>query len=104
MADSRAWEFVKAVTRPALFVAPPTFLAEIRENLSEAGVVEAVARRDSAPIYDWLMTLVQLQGISDEVAFAYAAKHGNVRWAEVAEAFLRAPLCHRLRTYWHFNH
>lgn len=33
----------------------------------------AVTHRDTAALFDWLMTLVALQGISDAAAFAFDA-------------------------------
>src|SRR4051812_2822929 len=83
MDDGHDWEFVKRVTHPALILAPASFLDDICANLWAHGVQVAVARRQTAPIFDWLMRLVQLQGISDTIAFAYADKHGIVRWADI---------------------
>ncbi len=60
-----------AVTRPALLLASPDFLDEIAARLADAGIQDAVARHDMAPIYDWLNSLIALQGISDAIAFAY---------------------------------
>lgn len=97
-----AWRHALAVTRPALDLAEPDFLDEIAARLRDAGVVDAVARRDPAPVYDWLMTLVALQGISDQVAFSFDAAHGGIAHAEVAAALAASPSCPRLRCYWSF--
>ena len=56
------WKFIAAVTQPALILAPTSFLDDIRANLASEGIQDAVADRDMAPIFDWLMKLVQLQG------------------------------------------
>lgn len=96
------WNFFSKVVQPALDLAPTTFLEDISASLSEAGIQEAVARHDARPIYDWLLGLFQLQGISDAVAFSYSEKHGLVRWAEIEAALKRTPDCFRLRSYWHF--
>ena len=85
-----------AVTRPALIVAPPSYLTDLRSGLAAAGLQRAVATCDTALIFDWLMTLVPLQGISDAIAFAYTERHGSVSWAEIDAAFkegLIAPFC-----------
>ena len=76
------WDFSGLVTRPALLLAPASFLDDIRANLASEGVQDAVARQETAPIFDWLMKLVQLQGISDAIAFA--DKHGLPHWADIA--------------------
>ena len=91
------------VAYPALVLAPTDFVEEIASRLADVGVQDAVARRDSGPIFDWLMTLVALQGISDDVAFGWDERHGGVRWAEVDEALRARPSCPRLQSYWHFH-
>lgn len=97
------WTFFRRVVQPALDLAPATFLDDISASLSAAGIQEAVARHDFAPIFDWLLTLFQLQGISDAVAFSYAAKHRQVRWSDIEAALIDDPACHRLKSYWHFS-
>ena len=89
--------------RPLLERASPTFLDDLRRDLDRHGIPDAVARHDSEPIFDWLMGLIQLQGISDRAAFAYVATHGNVTWAEVNAAVSREPSCARLKSFWHFD-
>jgi hypothetical protein len=69
----------------------------------EAGIQDAVARHDTAPIFDWLVTLISLQGISDAVAFDYDARHGGVRYAEIEAALRVEPSCPRLRCHWSFD-
>ena len=97
------WKFIAAVTQPALLLAPASFLDDIRANLASEGVQDAVTRQETAPIFDWLMKLVQLQGISDAIAFAYADKHGLPHWTDIDVALRQGPSCPRLRSYWHFQ-
>lgn len=52
--DHAGWKHALAVTRPALLLTSPCFLGEIAERLREAGIQEAVARGDTAALYDWL--------------------------------------------------
>src|SRR4051812_28939322 len=91
-----AWDHLITVCRPALLVAPPSFLDDIRATLAAAGIQKAVARKDSAPIFDWLTALLQFQGISDANASAYAEKHGLLRWSDIAAALATKPSCGRL--------
>ena len=74
--SDQKWKFAEAIVYPALVIAPPTFLSDIQKGLDEAGVPDAVARHDDAPIFDWIMSLVPLQGISDANAISYARSHG----------------------------
>lgn len=101
--DPDIWQHVLAVTRPALQLTSPDFLDEIANRLREAGIQEAVARRDPAPIYDWLTGMLALQGISDQAAFAFDAAHGGITFAEIAEALATNPSCPRLNCYWSFG-
>src|SRR3954451_6832709 len=101
--DRRDWEVLERGTRPALIAAPASYLDDIAACLVEAGIQAAVAARDTAPIFDWLMTLVALQGISDVIAFDYDARHGGVTFAEVEAALQGQPSCPRLRCHWSFD-
>jgi hypothetical protein len=91
------------VVEPALALAPTTFLDDIANSLTRAGIQNAVARHDSRPIYEWLLSLLQLQGISDHAAFAFAEKNGMARWGDIEAALASPPDCRRLRSYWHLT-
>lgn len=97
-----ALDHLLRVAHPALAIAPTDFVEEIAGRLAAAGIQDAVARHDPAPLFDWLMTLVALQGISDDVAFGWDERHGGVRWADVEAALRTRPSCPRLQSYWHF--
>ena len=96
-------DHLRRVASPALALAPTDFVEEISARLAKAGIQDAVARRDSAPIYDWLMTLLALQGIGDDVAFGWDERHGGVQLLEVEVALRAQPACPRLRSYWQFD-
>lgn len=101
--SSDAWEFVRAVTAPALALASSDFLDEVADRLRDAGIQYAVANHDTAPIVDWLLSILGLQGISDRAAFAYDEKHGGLGAADLCRAFATAPSCPKLRSFWHFD-
>jgi hypothetical protein len=103
MKRDQIWEHLGIITRPALTLAPPSYLDEIRANLVADGVPDAVARRDTPWIFDWLIGVSQFQGMSDANAAAYTAKHGIVGWDDIRSALDAGPACHRLRSYWHFE-
>ena len=65
---------LRRVAYPALVSGPVKFLDEMAARLAATGVQRAVARRDSAPIFDWLMTIVSLQGIGDRVALGWVCR------------------------------
>ena len=99
-----ALDHIRRVTHPALVLAPTDFVEEIAARLAKAGIQDAVARRDSALIYEGhLLPIISLQGISDDVAFGWDERHGGVRWAQIDAALRSRPSCPRLRSYWHFD-
>ena len=85
-----------------LRLASPGFLADLEVTMIGNGMRAAVADRDTATIFDWLMGLIQLQGISDASAFAYSATHGLPTFSMLERAVAPAS-CTRLRSYWNFN-
>src|SRR4051812_40838632 len=97
------WRFVVAVVRPALILAPASFVDDIRRNLIAEALRVAVMQRDTPAIFDWLVRLISFQGISDTIAAGYDAQHGGVTFREVDVALGRGPTCPRLRSYWHFE-
>jgi hypothetical protein len=101
--DSRAWDYATCITRPALLLAPSNYLEAIASRLFEAQIQDAVRRRDSAAIFDWLMASISLQGISDAIALGFDARHGGVRYVEIESALRALPVCSRLRCYWRFE-
>ena len=96
------WEHAVAVTRPALLLAPADFLDEIAGRLRAAGVQDAVARRESAPLFDFVAALAARQGISNDAAIRFDARHGGVTWATVEAGLAAGAACPRLAHYWSF--
>ena len=99
---ARDWRFVVRVTAPAVSAAPTSFLDDLRSAMAAEEFQDAVANRDSGPIFDWMQSLIQLQGISDAIASDYAERHGLARWRLLARAFRLRPECPKLRCYWSF--
>jgi hypothetical protein len=97
------WDHLYRVVEPALALAPATFLNHLEDHQKSNGVSQAVATYDSAPIFDWMMSLVPLQGISDQIASRYAEQHGGVTNAEIQAALSVPQRCTRLTSYWHFE-
>src|SRR5271166_6164584 len=56
----------------------PTWIDDIRADL--ATVRGAIRRRDTAAVFDWLLAALSYQGIADQVAYDYMAKHGRAAW------------------------
>jgi hypothetical protein len=80
----------------------PIFIDEVRWNLEAAGVVAAVRGRDTPVLYDWLLTELSHQGISDQVAAGYIDQHGQATSQAIAGDLRARPSCPKLASYWHF--
>jgi hypothetical protein len=46
----------------------PSLIEDIQADLSEAGVLKAINRHDTAVVFDWLAAAFSFQGIADAVA------------------------------------
>jgi hypothetical protein len=96
-------EYLALVARPALLVAPKTFLADIRATAAANGLQKAVVLRDSKAIFEVLVRTMQYQGISDAATVTFARKHGNVSFNQIANGLRSESKCPLLRSYWHFS-
>jgi hypothetical protein len=79
------------------------FLDDIRTDARKAGILEAIASRNTPKIFDWLLNAFSYQGISDQVARGYIRKHGNATWSDIERSLRDTPSCPLLHTYWHFD-
>jgi hypothetical protein len=93
---------VRIVHATCCLAGSASYLADLRADLREHGVIRAVRDHDTPALFDWLMEILSFQGISDAVALGYIAQHGGVRWADIAEALARSPTCPKLGGYWRF--
>jgi hypothetical protein len=80
-----------------------TFLDDIREDLRQNGIQEAVAQHNTPKIFDWLLTAFSYQGISDQVARNYMRRHGNASWSSISANLKRSVPCPLLRSHWDFE-
>jgi hypothetical protein len=63
---------------------------------------KAIRGRDTAALFDHLVTSLSYQGISDEVAKTFMDRHGLASWQVIESALRKRPSCPKLRGYWHF--
>jgi hypothetical protein len=81
----------------------PTLIDEVQADLRADKVRAAIRSRDTGPVFDWLMSAVSYQGISDQVAYDYMEKHGRVTWRQIKDGLDRGATCPKLKSYWHFH-
>ena len=98
-----AWERCIEVLRPALVLAPRSYLGELRERLADAGVIAAVASRDTPVIFDWIVRLLARQGISNHAAEVFLERNGSPTFLDIADHMSKDARCSRLRCHWSFE-
>src|SRR5947209_291134 len=81
----------------------PELIDEIREELRAEKVLAAIKNRDTAPVFDWLMSALSYQGISDQVAYDYMEKHARATWRDIEQRLVDGASCPKLTSYWHFH-
>ena len=63
---------------------------------------DALRNRDTGLIFDWLVQVFSLAGVSDRVALAYIRQNGSPTWKSMVADLDRKPSCPKLRSYWHY--
>src|ERR1700735_3640523 len=76
---------------------------DIRAELRAEGIPSAIRRHDTGTLFDWLMSALSYQGISDQVAYEYMERHGRARWNDIEDKVSARPTCPKLKSYWHFH-
>jgi hypothetical protein len=95
-------------TRSSWFIPPAASLGQhristiFRADLRNCGIIRSIKDHDTPAVFNWLVSMLSFQGISDAVASGYMAEHGNVRWADVADGLSRPTSCPKLGGYWRF--
>jgi hypothetical protein len=81
----------------------PSFVDDLRSELRIEGIVKAVRDHETAKIFDWLVSQLSFQGISDDVALGYIQDHGNAGWGDIRHDLQESPSCPKLKGYWAFQ-
>ncbi len=94
---------VALIDRVASIAGATTFIDDIRADLHDEGVPAAITAHHTPTLFDWLLTALSYQGISDQVAHGYIEAHGKASWQGI-EAGLQHPItCPKLASYWQFH-
>jgi hypothetical protein len=80
-----------------------SLIDDIRADLRAEGIPTAIRRHDTATLFDWLISALSYQGISDQVAADYMEHHGRARWKDIDAKVASSPTCPKLASYWHFH-
>src|SRR5215208_185114 len=95
-----ALEMIQSVCRLA---GSFSLIDDIRQELAADGVLDAVNDNNSERLFDWLVAILSLQGISDAVANSFMDRHGRLSHQHVAKSLQAEPSCPKLQSYWHFD-
>ena len=77
---------VRVVHRVCYLAGSASLIDDNRADLRAEGIPSAIRRHDTATLFDWLMSALSYQGISDQVATEYMdgastdATTANPRW------------------------
>jgi hypothetical protein len=91
----------RLIHRVCCLAGEPDLINEIRTDNN--AIRSALKERDTAALFDWLMTVLSYQGISDRVAYGYMEQHGRVTWHDIERALANKPSCLKLQNYWQFH-
>jgi hypothetical protein len=80
-----------------------TLIDDIRADLRADKVQAAIRNRNTAVVFGWLLAALSYQGISDQVAHDYMARHGRAAWRDIDQKLGRGVNCPKLKSYWHFH-
>ena len=94
---------VRLIYRVCCFAGSADLIEEIRNENGGAAIRSAIRRHDTAALYDWLMSALSYQGISDRVAYEYMERHGQATWSDLECKLARPVSCPKLKSYWHFH-
>ena len=93
---------VRVVHSVCCLAGSASLIDDIRAELRAEGIPSAIRRHHTATLFDWLMSALSYQGISDRVAYEYMARHGRAQWFDIEAKVAASPPCPKLKSYWHF--
>ena len=94
---------LRLIHRVCCFAGSADLIEQIRNENGGAAIRSAIKRHDTAVLYDWLMSALSYQGISDRAAYEYMERHGQATWSDLERKLARPVRCPKLRSYWHFH-
>jgi hypothetical protein len=99
----RDWNYALNMIETICWLAgPANHLDTLRETIGELGLYEGSRAEWSARLFAWLVAELSYQGISDQAARAYMARHGIPGRRSIA-AGLKAAKCPLLASFWDFH-
>jgi hypothetical protein len=94
---------VRVIYRVCCLAGSASLIDNIRADLDAEGVRAAMRKRDTAAVFDWLISALSYQGISNQIAYDYMEQHGYVQWGDINQKLASGVTCPKLKSYWHFH-
>ena len=79
-----------------------SLIDDIRADLRAEGIPTAIRRHDTATLFDWLISALSYQGISDQVATEYMNATVGPD-GPISRQGATNPTFPKLKSYWHFH-
>jgi hypothetical protein len=94
---------VRLIHRVCCLAGAANLLDEIRNDDGGVGVTASIRNGETPALFDWLVSALSYQGISDQVAEAYMERYGSATWADIRAKLVQGAPCPKLKSYWHFH-
>ena len=102
-ASKNDWAYAINIVETVTWLAGrPDYFDELGEADEELDLFGSIGRARSSKVFEWLMTALSYQGISDAVARSYMAAHKQPAWVNIARG-VNNGACPLLQSYWHFH-
>ena len=88
---------VRVVHSVCCLAGAASLIDDNRADLRAEGIPSAIRRHDTATLFDWLVSALSYQGISDQVASDYMDRHGFATWADLDAKVAASPTCPKLQ-------
>jgi hypothetical protein len=73
---------VRLVHRVCCLAGSADLLDNVRDKDGGSGITASIRHGDTPALFDWLVSALSYQGISDQVAEAYMEQYGSATWAD----------------------
>jgi hypothetical protein len=94
---------VRLIHRVCCLAGAADLLDEIRNQDSGLSITASIRNGDTPALFDWLVSALSYQGISDQVAEAYMERFGSATWVGIDHKITQGTPCPKLKSYWHFH-
>jgi hypothetical protein len=84
---------VRLIHRVCCLAGTADLLDEIRNDDGGVGITASIRNGDTPALFDWLVSALSYQGISDQVAEAYMDRYGSATWADIRAKLVQGVTC-----------